>query len=474
MNIKIGNKIQAKHGILIGTVLSCFLVFSNIWATEFIVPTADPNHQETIVLDPNPSTSIQQRNSADISSLTLYANDSLVMDAESGNVLVEKNGYNKVYPASTTKILTAILALEHLDLNKSVVVSKNAVYSTPAGSSIIALQPGEVMTVKNLIYGLLIHSGNDAANVLAEEVSGSTEAFIELMNQTLKEIGCDDTHFTNAHGFHDPDHYTTPYDMAKLMRYAMQNDTFREIVETKKYTIPATNKSEERIYPNTNKMLNENYTKMYYPYTLGGKTGYTEEARGTYVGYAKKDDKLVIVSVFDGSQNIARNEARFLDAITLCNYTFDHFEKQKVADKNNLTFQILDKETRKIYTVGLSQDEYALLPDDASTYARTYQLDLDFNALHRDDKTTDSKVGTITIEFSGKDIQAKNTYALNYIEEQDYFSLWYYRVPIVIAIILILILLVLWLLKKLYQKPKKPAKLQRKPTGYLPRSAYRK
>lgn len=236
----------------------------------------------------------------------LYCNNDIIMDLESGNIIFEKNAHTKVYPASTTKVLTAILAIENLNIDDTVVVSKNAVYSTPIGSSIMYLKPEEVISIKNLLYGLLLQSGNDAANALAEVVSGNIPDFINLMNSKLEEIGCKDTHFTNAHGFHDNDHYTTVFDMAKLFRYAVQNETFKEIIATKEITIPKTNKTEERTYKNTNKMFNPKYTDMYYEYVIGGKTGYTEKARGTFVGYGKKDDKTVIVCAFDGSQNIFR------------------------------------------------------------------------------------------------------------------------------------------------------------------------
>ncbi len=370
----------------------------------------------------------------------LYCNSDLIMDVESGNVLYAKNGYKKVYPASTTKILTAILALENLDLNESVVASAHAVYSTPIGSSVIYLQPQEVMSVKNLLYGLLIESGNDVGNVLAEAVSGDIDSFVELMNKKLKELGCNDTHFTNAHGFHDDNHYTTVYDMAKLMRYAMKNDTFREIVETREYTIPATNKSEARELVNTNKMFNKKYTKMYYEYILGGKTGYTEEARGTFIGYGTKDDKSVIVCAFDGSQNIQNGqEGRFLDSKTLFEYAFENFNKFKIFDKNTIAYKVKDENTSKEYTLSLDSDKYALYAGGA--YSTKYYIDN--IATNLEDKNLNDKVGMISLSANGNAIDIQNDYDLILTSKNSYFNtnniLTYIEYIIVIILFIILI-----------------------------------
>lgn len=350
----------------------------------------------------------------------LYCNNDIIMDLESGNILYEKNAYDKVFPASTTKVLTALLAIENLNLSDTVIASKNAVYSTPVGSSVIYLKAEEAMSVENLLYGLLIHSGNDAANVLAEAVSGDIPSFITLMNNKLEKIGCTNTHFTNAHGFHDKNHYTTVFDMAKLFRYALNNETFKKIVSTKEITIPKTNKSEERTYKNTNKMFNEKYKDMYYEYVVGGKTGYTEEARGTFVGFGTKDDKTVIVCAFDGSQNISGNEGRFLDSITLFEYAFNNFNKYKLIDKNNFTFDISDETYNKKYTVSIQNDTYALYNNDFN-FAR-YNINLIENEL--ENFNINDKVGTIEITNKGNSINVSNTYDLVLVSKTSYFNFY--------------------------------------------------
>jgi D-alanyl-D-alanine carboxypeptidase (penicillin-binding protein 5/6) len=381
------------------------------------------------------------------------------MDAENKNVLYEKSGYKKLYPASTTKILTAILALENLDLNKTIVVSKNAIYSTPIGSSVIYLKEGEVISLRNVLYGLLVKSGNDAANVLAENVSGNVDGFVKLMNEKLKEIGCNNTHFTNPHGFHDENHYSTAYDMAILMQYAMQNETFKKIVETKYIEIDATNKTPTRKYYNTAKMFFDGYKNMYYEYLLGGKTGYTEEARGTFVGYAKKDDRLVIVSVFDGSQSVlvnkVKNEARFLDAKATFEYSFDNFNKEKILNKDDYTFKIRDENIKKEYTIGLSEDIYALIKNDENISEIinniTYSLNIDFNKLSNQSLQNNDLVGNVSINISGNSINTSNIYNLSFISETDYFPIDYYInkymliVPLILLILIFLILFIILL-----------------------------
>ena len=272
----------------------------------------------------------------------VYCNSAVVIDSQTGAILYNKNGDKKVYPASTTKIMTAILAIENLDLNTPITASRNAIYSTPAGSSSIYLQVGEVMSVKNLLYGLLVKSGNEVGNVLGEAVSGSIDEFVDLMNKKAKELGCTNTHFSNPHGFHEDDHYTTANDMAKIMQYCIKNETFRQIVETQSIVLDATNKTATKRYlTNTNKMFDEDYPDMYYEYIVGGKTGFTDEARGTFVGYCSKDNKSIIVSVFDGSQDIYDgNEARFVDTKNLSEYIFDDFVKNDIENKDNLKFEI--------------------------------------------------------------------------------------------------------------------------------------
>src|SRR5574344_720871 len=370
---------------------------------------------------------------------TLYCNSDLLMDAESGNVMFEKNGYSKVYPASTTKVLTAILALENLKLDDNITVSKKAVDSIPVGSSVMGVEAGEVYSVENLLYGLLLPSGNDAAIVLSEAISGNTKDFAILMNKKAKEIGCLNSHFVNPHGFFDENHYTTAYDMAQIFRYALKFDEFRKICETKSIELPPTSKREStKILKNTNRLIDEDYP-IFYKYALGGKTGYTIESRGTYIGYAKKDDKLVIVASYDGSQNIKGQNARFLDAITLCNYGFDNFEKIKIIDKENYSYTITDNTLNKKYKIGIKDDSYAL-STNTDYIISTPEIKLNFDS--------NSPNGTINFNVKSNELNATISKNICIIDEKNCINKVFFENHLVYIIILILIVILIFLIIK--------------------------
>lgn len=344
--------------------------------------------------------------------LTLYCNSTLLMDAESGNVLFEKNGYSKIYPASTTKILTAILALDNLSLDEKVIVSQKVVDLIPSDSSVMGVKSGELFSVENLLYGLLLPSGNDAALVLAEAVSGNIDDFVILMNKKAKEIGCLNTHFTNPHGYFDENHYTTAYDMALILKYAMNYDKFKTISETKIWELPVSNKTDHvRILKNTNRLLDENHSS-FYQYALGGKTGYTIESRGTYIGYAKMNEKLIITACFDGSQNINGKNARFLDSITLSDYAFKNFNKEKIINKNTFKFIFLDENILKKYQISLKDDIYSLTQTN-NYITVTPSIDVSFN----NNVTANSK-----ITINGNNIHINNIYECEVIPISTYIS----------------------------------------------------
>ena len=159
----------------------------------------------------------------------IQAEGGIVMDADSGTVLFGKNIHERYYPASITKILTALIVIENCDLDEMVTFSYDAIFNVEENSSNMAASVGDTLTVRDCLYGLMLASANESANALAEHVAGSTEAFAELMNQKAAELGCQDSHFANPSGLNDPNHYTSAYDMALIMQAALQNETFVEI-----------------------------------------------------------------------------------------------------------------------------------------------------------------------------------------------------------------------------------------------------
>ncbi|WP_338749909.1 D-alanyl-D-alanine carboxypeptidase family protein [Bacillus sp. FJAT-52991] len=220
----------------------------------------------------------------------------IVMEQQSGRVLYAKDPHEVMRIASITKIMTAIIAIESDKLQEKVKVSKNAVLTE--GSSLY-LKKGEKILLKDLVYGLMLRSGNDAAVAIAEHVGGSKEGFVFLMNEKAKEIGMKNTHFANPHGLDDSEkHRSTAYDMALLTRYAMKNATYREIAGTKKYRSEDPSGEWDRIWHNKNRLLTEKYE-----YCTGGKTGYTKKAHRTLVTTAAKGDMDLIAVTLDASDD---------------------------------------------------------------------------------------------------------------------------------------------------------------------------
>lgn len=226
----------------------------------------------------------------------LYARSCILIDANTGEALFEKNADRQMYPASTTKIMTLMLALENLDLDATVTIPQSA-SDIPSDSSIVPLTVGEKMSVRDLLYGMMIRSGNDAANAVATLVSGSTQSFADLMNAKAGQLGLAGTHYANAHGYHDPNHYTTARDMAMLTRVALKNDQFRAIASSQRYTMAATQKRKELVVSRSYGILTSS-SQYYYPYAFGIKTGYTSKAGYCFVGAAEKDGRTLIAVVF--------------------------------------------------------------------------------------------------------------------------------------------------------------------------------
>ena len=251
----------------------------------------------------------------------------IVMEANTGTVLYAKNEHQKCYPASITKILTTLLALENSSLDETVTFSEDSIYNTEGSG--VARDIGEKLTMKDTLYAVMLESANECAYAAAEHVGGGDYSkFIDMMNQKAKELGCSDTHFTNANGLPDEKHYTSCYDMALISKAAIENEMFRKIVSTKTYTLPKTNKKDqELVMYNHHKMICNNRTSQYlYEYAIGGKTGYTNAARNTLVTYAQKDGMLLICVVMRSNPT-----SQYTDTEKLFDYCFENFQLYNVA-----------------------------------------------------------------------------------------------------------------------------------------------
>lgn len=273
------------------------------------------------------------------------ASNWVLMNTDDGKILASKGSNERKYPASTTKIMTAILAIENLDLEGTSTVSHNAVMSISWDSSKLGLFEGEVLKNYDLIAGMMVASGNDAANVLAESVSGSVDAFVELMNNKASELGCTGTHFVNTHGLTDENHYTTAEDMGKIAYYAMKNATFREIVKLQNFELPTTQQcGDRRYFINTNNLITKERTADYfYSPATGIKTGYTDAALHCLVSSAEKEG-VRLISVVLGASNIDGVNMSYPDTKAIFDWGFEHFENTAavvggdIADEKNIKF----------------------------------------------------------------------------------------------------------------------------------------
>ncbi|MDQ0340716.1 D-alanyl-D-alanine carboxypeptidase (penicillin-binding protein 5/6) [Caldalkalibacillus uzonensis] len=271
----------------------------------------------------------------------------VLMDAKTGQVLYSKNAEQPFYPASITKIMTAILALESGRLDEMVVTSELARHAI---GNRIYLAEGEEKPLIDLVYGIMLNSGNDAAIAIAEHLGGSVEGFAEMMNAKAKEIGALETHFVNPHGLHDDDHYTTAMDMAKIAQYALQNPLFREIVTTK--TMPWFGEEWHSNLVNTNRLLWD------YEGTTGIKTGYTSAAGQTFVASAERDGTELIVVLLKAThrQNLWQEAAALLD------YGFEHYQTVKVWNEGDYVTETLYGQE---HVFQLAEDVYVTMPKAA-------------------------------------------------------------------------------------------------------------
>ncbi len=280
--------------------------------------------------------------------LDVYCDSAILIDAKTGNVLYEKNSNQKAYPASTTKILTAYIALSQgYSMDTEIIPSRYAVMSIPQGSTLAYFSEGEKLTLEQVLYGLLLPSGNDAANILAEHVSGSISNFVDLMNTTARNLGATNSNFVNANGLHDDNHYTTAADLAKIAYNAMKIEKFREIVSQSKYEMPATNVSKtKRPFNNTNKLLTSG-GEYFFSAANGIKTGYTSQAGNCLVASASKDG-LDLITVVLGGRIIPVNKSTvYLDTLTLFNYGFENYHNQQLIAQNQFVTTCIPKKSRK-------------------------------------------------------------------------------------------------------------------------------
>lgn len=249
----------------------------------------------------------------------------VIMDADSGEILYGKNIYKHLYPASITKLMTALLAYENLDLADHITFSENAVYGIESGSSNIGMDVGQSITVEEALYGLLIASANEVAIALGEKVSGSEKDFADLMNERARQLGCENTNFVTLNGLHDRNHYTCAYDMALIARQIYQHtDLIRYMSDYNYHFVKSEKQPDDFWISNTNDFLTG---EMDYDGVVGGKTGYTDQARETLVTFAEREDVHLICVIIKEEPPY-----EYYDTIDLLNYAFDNFTKVNIRE----------------------------------------------------------------------------------------------------------------------------------------------
>ncbi|WP_226034639.1 D-alanyl-D-alanine carboxypeptidase family protein [Aquibacillus saliphilus] len=316
---------------------------------------------------------------------SVSAQNAVLIEQSSGRVLFEKAADEPHLIASITKIMTAIIAVESGKMDEMVTASHRAVYTE--GSSIY-LKEGEKMKLKDLVYGLMLRSGNDSAVAIAEHVGGSLEGFAYMMNEKAEWLGMTNSHFDNPHGLDSEAHYSSAYDMGILARYAMENDVFKQITGSKSYTAETRNYA----WGNKNKLLTR-----YYNYSTGGKTGYTKAAGRTLVSFAEKDGISLVAVTLNASDD-------WKDHMRLFEWGFDNFNLIKIQDKGSERYSMKDSDSvemgliKKDVLFPLTDEERKLL--ESETFLKP-------SAEH---KTGIRKIGKKIFKIDGKPIAETSIY----------------------------------------------------------------
>ncbi len=393
-----------------------------------------------------------------------HARAAILVDGDSGEVLYDFNAFQRMYPASITKIMTSLVVLDaveagEISLDTPVTASAQAV-NLPWGSSTAEIKAGETLSVRSLLYCDLLPSGNDACNILSEAVAGTTAEFAARMNAKAKELGMEDTHFMNPHGLHDPEHYTTAYDIYLMAHAAMENDTFREIVRTPAYTIPASNLQPERTIHTTNALLGSWYvTGCLYGKAIGIKTGNTDEA-GRCLASAAIDEMgrtfycVVLGSEYTKDENGVWHYWSFTESKRLLEWAFQNFHRITLLDRDT-------QDVRREVAVTLSDEADYVLAEPVGQIEATMPSDYDpkrAELIFDLPKAVEApvaagdKLGTVTLKYDGQEYGTLDMVAADSVERSEflytvqqiqiYWGKWWVKAAVIgcTALVLLLVL----------------------------------
>ena len=391
----------------------------------------------------------------------ILAKAALLMDVETGAVVYAKNEHEELYPASLTKIMTALLTLEAIDegkltMDQELTATASALEGLASDGSSAGIKVGETMSVRNLLYCMLVVSANEACDILAEAVSGSVSAFVEAMNAKAQELGCVNTHFANPNGLHDPRHYTSAWDMYLITAAAMEHEDFMTICDTANVVIPATNMSGERNYWTTNHLLST-WRVIGYRNTEahGIKTGSTDAAGHCLVSSAMRGS-LHFVSVILGADRVEENGVgnirSFSETTRMFNYGFDNFTYKTILESKEIIQEVpVTLSEMDHVTVHPAQDIEVLIPKvlNAEDLERTITLEEPVEA----PVSKDQKLGTMTLSYDGTvyatvdllasyDVEASKMMTF-WRDVKEFFAKTSVRVAAIVLVVLILVL-ILW------------------------------
>ena len=378
------------------------------------------------------------------------AKAALLVDIKGNNIVYQLNQDERMYPASITKIMTAIIALEKGNLSDVLTVSDTALNDITYLHSRIDLKRGEEMTLENLLTALLVSSANDAANVIAEYIAGDIPTFVALMNERAKELGMNNTNFANPHGFHDDNHYTTAYDIFLMTREALKNTKFCELVKIKTSKLPATNISKERPISSTNHLISRyRNTFHYYPYATGVKTGSTTEAGSCLVSTAEKNG-ISLMSVVLGCDNADQKENAysFTDSKAMFEYVFENFKSVALASTSDIIADSKVYEAKDNTRVALSPSRNISMLLPADYKEEEVKLETKLEETIAAPIAKGSPLGTATYSFRGKTVATVELLAVNEVK-RDHFLHFLHGVAkvifspfVIIPVILIAALLI--------------------------------
>lgn len=373
--------------------------------------TSDGRVSPSLILEPNSQTLPTPQETVSAPGIHPQAKAALLIELNSNTIVYSLNPDTRVYPASLTKIMTCILALEYGKPDDLITVTDTSLLGLDWSGSTANLEAGEQMTLENMLYCMMLSSANEACNVVAEHFCDDIDVFVERMNEKAAALGCTGTHFANTHGLHDENHYTTARDISIIARYAWQNELFRKITSTATYTVPATNLSEPRELHSTNYLIDDSYTaKYYYDKAAGIKTGFTTPAGGCLVSTAK-DENLEFLSVVCGCDEVAEadgsyTDMRFTETEKLFEYGFESFSYVQILSSLDMVADVPVSMAAGRADVVLRplEDHYTLLPSDYNPTDVTVSYTLDGTGQLEAPIAQDQVVGTVTAFYQGQEV----------------------------------------------------------------------